>query len=112
MLAQTLAVAAVGLAALSAVANASEEPASEVLPTPDPTDAVGVVEAKAVTGTGPAQGMTTYRLALKLGHDAADVYTIYGDKGRPMSFPPAFQVASPFGVDVSQRVNRVYNVVM
>ena len=71
------------------------------LPDPDATDAVGVVETKAVTGTGVAKGMTTYRLALKLGHDAGNVYTIFGDEKRPMSFPPALQVDSPFGTNVS-----------
>ena len=73
------------------------------LPPVDNTDAIGVVETTATTGTGPAKGMTTYKLALKLGSDAGNVYTIFGDENRPMSFPPAFQIPTPFGVNVSER---------
>ena len=71
------------------------------LPPVDNTDAIGVVETTATTGTGPAKGMTTYKLALKLGSDAGNVYTIFGDENRPMSFPPAFQIPTPFGVNIA-----------
>jgi hypothetical protein len=49
-------------------------------------------------------GYTTYRLSLQLQRDAKNVYTIYGDttsgSNHPMSFPPAYQVAAPFGANV------------
>jgi hypothetical protein len=93
-------------------------------------DAIGVVEAQATVGScncsphGPGHnctaspllssllalsatqgkpGHTTYRLALDLANDAANVYTIFGRKGHPMSFPPAFQVSRPFGAHVRIR---------
>jgi hypothetical protein len=54
----------------------------------------------ALSATKGKPGYTTYRLALNLANDAANVYTIFGRKGHPMSFPPAFQVVRPFGVHV------------
>ena len=52
--------------------------------------------------TSVDQAHTTYRLSLKLGPKARNVYTIYGaaDSREFMRFPPAFQVAAPFGVGV------------
>ena len=51
-------------------------------------------------------GYETYQLALELNPDlAGNVYTIYAAEGGegatpPLSFPPAYQVASPFGADI------------
>ena len=47
-------------------------------------------------------GYTTYRLSLVLDGDAAggNIYTIFGEQGSPLSVPAAYQVASPFGVDI------------
>lgn len=44
-------------------------------------------------------GYSTYQISLILGAEVENVYSIYGDQGRDMAFPPAFQVASPFGTD-------------
>ena len=44
--------------------------------------------------------MTTYRLAVTLTRSARNVYSMYGMDGATMSFPPAFQVAAPFGADL------------
>ena len=45
-------------------------------------------------------GQTTYRLNLRLGDQAENVYTIYGSPSAgPMSIPGAFQVATPFGAN-------------
>jgi len=60
-------------------------------------DAIGVVEA---VGQG-IPGYTTYRLSLQLSGDAGNVYTIFGRENDKMSFPPAYQVAAPFGANVS-----------
>ena len=45
-------------------------------------------------------GQTTYRLNLRLGPRAENVYTIYGSSsGGTMSIPAGFQVAAPFGAN-------------
>lgn len=44
-------------------------------------------------------GHSTYRVSLILHDEVENVYSIYGDQGRDMVFPPAYQVASPFGTD-------------
>ena len=49
--------------------------------------------------TSGVAGHTTYRVILHLAATVENVYTIYGDS-RPMEFPPAYQVASPFGGDI------------
>ena len=67
-------------------------------------DAFGVVEAQSVVGSKDGKGIpgyTTYRLSLQLSGDAANVYTIFGRENEKMSFPPAYQVAAPFGANVS-----------
>ena len=51
------------------------------------------------------QGHTTYRVAVHIGGDARNIYTIYGQstagsQDHPMEIPAARQVATPFGVDV------------
>ena len=50
--------------------------------------------------TDGIEGHSTFRLALELQGDALDVYSIYGIAGHPMTIPPAFHTAPPFGVDV------------
>ena len=67
-------------------------------------DAFGVVEAQSVVGSKDGKGIpgyTTYRLSLKLSGDAGNVYTIFGRENAAMSFPAAYQVAAPFGSNVS-----------
>jgi hypothetical protein len=62
----------------------------------------GVVEESSASVA--AQGVadhTTYRLGVKLSGDAETMYTIFGREGSNMTFPPAFQVADPFGTNVS-----------
>ena len=55
--------------------------------------------APSVTVTSTQDGMTTYRLAVTL-RCACNVYSMFGMDGATMSFPPAFQVAAPFGADL------------
>ena len=65
-------------------------------------DVTGVVEESSASVA--AQGVadhTTYRLGVKLSGDAETMYTIFGREGSNMIFPPAFQVANPFGTNVS-----------
>ena len=65
-------------------------------------DVTGVVEESSASVA--AQGVadhTTYRLGVKLSGDAETMYTIFGREGSNMTFPPAFQVANPFGTNVS-----------
>eukprot|EP01052_Picozoa_sp_SAG31_P045212 SAG31_NODE_8170_length_1504_cov_1.723843_1_plen_345_part_01 len=45
-------------------------------------------------------GYNTYRIVLSLGSEVSNVYAMFGDSGRPMSFPPAYQTDPPFGTDV------------
>ncbi len=45
-------------------------------------------------------GMTTYRLMFSLVPGMENVYAMAGEDSHPLSFPPAFQVAAPFGVDI------------
>ena len=63
----------------------------------------GLRSLLALSATQGVPGYTTYRLALDLANDAANVYTIFGRQGEPMSFPPAFQVSRPFGAHVRIR---------
>jgi hypothetical protein len=49
--------------------------------------------------TTAVPGYTTYQITLHLASSALNCYTIYGDS-RPMLFPPAYQVPSPFGTNV------------
>ena len=41
----------------------------------------------------------TYQASLILAPEVENVYSIYGDAGRDLEFPPAYQVAAPFGAD-------------
>lgn len=45
-------------------------------------------------------GHTTYRLVAELGPLVANLYVLFGDESHPASFPPAYQVEHPFGVDI------------
>jgi hypothetical protein len=48
---------------------------------------------------GGVAGYTTYQISLLMAPEVQNVYTIYGD-ARPLEFPPAYQVATPFGVNI------------
>jgi hypothetical protein len=61
------------------------------------THAVPEVDTVAVDGVS---GRTTYRLALQLKETVVNVYSVCGHDGIPLSMPPAFQVAAPFGVNI------------
>jgi len=50
--------------------------------------------------TDGVAGYTTYRVAIKLHNTESNIYTIFGDAGRPLVVPPAYQVATPFGVHI------------
>eukprot|EP01043_Picozoa_sp_COSAG02_P018157 COSAG02_NODE_841_length_16613_cov_61.635703_3_plen_577_part_00 len=54
------------------------------------------VETISTTGV---TGYTTYTVTLHLQSNAMNCYSIYGDS-RPLRFPPAYQVPSPFGSNV------------
>ena len=43
---------------------------------------------------------TTYQIILHLAAEVRSVYTIFGTDSQRLSFPPAYQAATPFGVDV------------
>jgi len=83
-------------------------------PPPPPPRAVGLpgIDGKEVAspivtqvstadaGEGVA-GHTTYRLSLLLNPaQTTNIYTIFGEEGSQLSVPPAYQVATPFGVDI------------
>jgi hypothetical protein len=57
------------------------------------------VETEVTVMSSTMPGYSTYQISLILGAEVENVYSIYGDVGRDMVFPPAFQVASPFGTD-------------
>ena len=44
--------------------------------------------------------MTTVRLTVALTSTQTNVYAMAGTAGSPMSFPPAYQCALPFGADI------------
>jgi hypothetical protein len=60
-------------------------------------DAVPAVDTVAVDGVS---GRTTHRLALQLKETAVNVYSVCGHGAIPLSVPPAFRVAAPFGVNI------------
>ena len=47
-------------------------------------------------------GYTTVRLSVTLAAEQTNVYALAGSsfQGSPMVFPPAYQVAAPFGADI------------
>ena len=49
--------------------------------------------------TDGVPGYTTYQVALIMSPEVSNVYTIYGDS-RPLEFPPAYQVPTPFGTSL------------
>ena len=85
--------AALLLASSARPGRAQTNPLSSVLP-----GAVAPVTEE--TAVDPTTGTTTYRLHLQLGPQVLNAYTIYGVPEHPASFPPAFQVATPFGQDI------------
>ena len=56
-------------------------------------------EVTTITTTG-MQNYNTYQISLVLATEALNVYSIYGDQNRGLVFPPAYQVATPFGTDL------------
>eukprot|EP01043_Picozoa_sp_COSAG02_P005433 COSAG02_NODE_147_length_33939_cov_6.689539_8_plen_220_part_00 len=66
------------------------------------SESSGVVTAGQTILAASVTGYTTYQLTVTLGSTAQNLYTIFGDTVTgPMTIPPAFQVAAPFGADVS-----------
>ena len=64
---------------------------------------VGSVEGTSIVqvAAGVAGGsFTSFRLFLKLGPSALSAYTIYGVAQDPLTFPPAYQCPTPFGVNI------------
>lgn len=52
---------------------------------------------------GGVAGYTTYQISLLMAPEVQNIYAIYGDGppgAAPLEFPPAYQVATPFGVNV------------
>ena len=68
-----------------------------------------IVPVTTATSTGKP-GYTTYQVSVQF-TNARDVYALFGEPGDPMTFPPAFQVATPFGTDVGP-VNPAFFAVM
>merc|ERR1711871_1543145 len=69
-------------------------------PPPPPTPSSDPNVTPVVTASAAfLDGYETYQLAVTLTGDAANVYTIYGTADSPMSVPPAFQEAPPFGAN-------------
>ena len=65
-------------------------------PVTNPPDGLAPTVATVASG---ANG-DTVRLSVQLGADQANMYAIFGDPDSPMSLPPAYQSAAPFGVDI------------
>jgi hypothetical protein len=68
-------------------------------PTPPPPPAGTYVTPDVTVAATSVAGYSTYTLTATLSAAATNVYSIYGTVGSPISFPPAFQVAAPFGAD-------------
>merc|ERR1712023_152654 len=58
------------------------------------------VEGVTVVSTDGIAGMTTVRLSITLDETQSNVYAMAGTSSSAMSFPPAYQVAAPFGADI------------
>lgn len=60
-----------------------------------------LILSKDNTGTqctdGDCSGMETWRLRATLTAGASNIYAIFGQEDHPLTLPPAFQVAPPFG---------------
>jgi len=79
-------------------------------PTPTPTPTSGPTSMVVVSTDGVA-GMTTYQLLLTPPDSMANVYAMIGNAATPLTLPPAFQVAAPFGTDAGA-VNAAFFAVM
>ena len=66
----------------------------------EPMTVVVLSETMVEHSTTGVAGMTTYRLMHNLQPGTQNVYAMAGTEDHPMSFPAAFQIASPFGVNV------------
>ena len=70
-------------------------------PTPPPTDAiVGAIDVVSATAGGVAGFAITVRATITLDATQTNVYAMAGTEETPMSFPPAYQCATPFGADI------------
>lgn len=59
------------------------------------------VEQRDVTCAGDdCSGFTTWRLSVTLGAGAQNIYALFGDDDRPLNLPPAYQTATPYGVNI------------
>jgi len=58
---------------------------------------VGAIELVSTDGVA---GMTTVRATITLDATQSNVYALAGTEEIPMVFPPAYQVATPFGADI------------
>jgi hypothetical protein len=75
------------------------------------TSPSGVVMSPLVTvkAVDAIKGFTTYQLSVKqTGNNIASIYGILGDRGTTLSFPPAYQEAKPFGVDIGGVKNTTF----
>ena len=71
------------------------EPAME----PAPAGGGGYTLAVTMLATSTA-GMMTMRMEYTLGADQDNAYVLAGLAGQPLTMPPAFQLATPFGADI------------
>ena len=63
------------------------------------SETMEVYSTDAVPSSGIA-GMTTYRMMFTLERSMRSVYAMAGSPEQPLSAPPAYQTAPPFGVDI------------
>ena len=72
------------------------------VPHPAPTAPVheGIVTPTVTAVAGAPDGWATYRLSAELNGNARSVYAIFGRSSGPMSLPPAYHEATPFGAHV------------
>ena len=84
---------------VSFIVSAASAPPPAPPPAPVATIGNGHV-TPVVTAIASAPGWATYTLSADLSNDARSLYSIFGRSTSPMSLPPAFQVATPFGRDI------------
>ena len=69
-------------------------------PPPPPPPPAPSIEGVTVVSTDGIAGMTTVRLTVSLAPTQSNVYAMAGSVSHHMYFPPAYQVATPFGADI------------
>jgi hypothetical protein len=73
-------------------------PPTPTPPTPAPVGGIaGAIDSVSTDGVA---GMTTVRLSITLDATQTNVYAMAGTADIPMSFPAAYQCATPFGADI------------